>query len=294
MPCYHPIDGWYSKDVNPSGKRSIVFNMKQGLVDRYIRLPCGRCIGCRLERSRQWAVRCVHEASLYKDNCFLTLTYSPENVPEGGSLYPRHFVLFMKRLRKKFGSDIRFFQCGEYGELLKRPHHHVCLFNFDFPDKVLFSMRNKIPLYRSSFLEKLWPYGFSSIGAVTFDSAAYVARYIVKKVNGDLAEDHYKGLVPEYITMSRKPGIGANWFKKFSSDVYPSDCVISKNFKAKPPRYYDKIFDLTNNFSMSIIKGKRIIRGKQFEEDSTSERLLVREEVQRLKFNNLSRSYEST
>jgi len=86
MPCYYPIKGYKSKKREPSGKRKIVFYAHQGLVDMPVTIPCGRCVGCRLERSRQWAMRCMHEASLHEENIFITLTYNPENLPEGNTL----------------------------------------------------------------------------------------------------------------------------------------------------------------------------------------------------------------
>ena len=118
---------------------------------------------------------------MYDDNCFITLTYSNQHIPADGSLDVRVFQKFMKRLRKRFGDGIRFYHCGEYGSLLGRPHYHACLFNFDFPDKYLWKENNGQKLYRSPSLEELWPYGYSSIGTVTFESAAYVARYILKR-----------------------------------------------------------------------------------------------------------------
>ena len=162
MPCYHPIPAYRSPrclDLK-SGKPKIFFKeiqVKAWPGYESFEVPCGQCIGCRLERSRQWAMRCCHEASLYDLNCFITLTYDPEHLPPDGSLVLDHFQRFMKRLRKRFGSGIRFFHCGEYGEKFARPHYHACLFNFDFPDKVLYTIRDEIRLYRSAILEELWP-----------------------------------------------------------------------------------------------------------------------------------------
>jgi hypothetical protein len=220
MPCYKPLEAWYSKDVNPSGRRGIVFNPSLALQrDDPINISCGQCIGCRLERSRQWAIRCMHEASLHEENSFITLTFSPEHLvarDNPWSLDVRDWQLFMKRLRKRTGKKIRFYHCGEYGELHKRPHYHACLFGYDFPDKRLWRVVNGQRLYTSYFLQELWPYGFSTIGTVTFESAAYVARYIMKKVSGKNADDYYQwfddetGEIfdrhPEYTTMSRRPG----------------------------------------------------------------------------------------
>lgn len=286
------MKGYRSLFKNASGKRSIVFSLKSGYSDMKVTLPCGQCIGCRLDRSRQWAIRCMHEASLYTRNCFITLTFNDKYVTD--SLDKRDFVLFMKRLRKKFGQGVRYFHCGEYGELLQRPHHHACLFNFDFPDKVLFSVNRGVPLYRSALLEKLWPFGFCTVGSVTFESAAYVARYVTKKITGKLAESHYQGKVPEYVTMSRRPGIARKWFESFKDDVYPSDFVVIRDgIKCRPPRYYDSIYDLQDPDSFATIKSKRISRLKNHLDDLTPERLSVREEVQLSRFSHLKRSYEN-
>lgn len=267
MACYHPLHGYRAAVPNASGKRGIVFNPAHGFKDLPVTVPCGQCIGCRLERSRQWAIRCMHEASLHEDNCFITLTYNNEHLPADGSLNLDHFQRFMKRLRKKFGK-VRFFHCGEYGELNSRPHYHACIFGFDFPDRELFSSRDNIKLYRSKSLEQLWPYGFATIGDVTFESAAYVARYIMKKVNGERAEDHYKSvdldsgevfdIKPEYVTMSRRPGIAAVWFEKFGNEVYPDDFVVIRGKKMRPPKFYDALLERTHSELFDKVKDKRV------------------------------------
>lgn len=292
MPCYHPLAAWKSKSLTVNGKRGITFRPDDGFTDKPLELPCGRCIGCRLERSRQWAVRCMHEAKCWEDNCFITLTYNEENCPPSGSLVPRHFVLFMKKLRAKYGKGIRFFHCGEYGEKLMRPHHHAILFNFDFPDKKVHSVRDGIRLYRSDILDALWGFGFCSIGEATFESAAYVARYAMKKVYGPDAKDYYEWKVPEYLTMSRRPGIGASWIKKFQGDVYPADEVIVNGHRCKPPRYYD---EWMRRYSIAPItedlKRKRKVAAKD-NPDGTGKRLIVREAVKTAAVKFLKRSPE--
>lgn len=284
------MSAWYSKEVNPSGKRSLVFTKDKALQpDAEIEIPCGQCVGCRLERSRQWAIRCVHEASLYEDNCFLTLTFSPEYLEQREnpwSLDKKDFQKFMKRLRKKYGAGIRYFHCGEYGDTYLRPHYHACLFNFDFPDKRLWSIRDDIRLYVSDSLNELWPYGFSTIGDVTFDSAAYVARYIMKKITGDDAEEHYKRIleetgelievIPEYTTMSLKPGIGQGWFDKYQTDVYPDDFVVINGKKMRPPKFYDRQLEKQSPYEHDWIKDQRKVKAVQFNEDNTRERLDVK------------------
>lgn len=299
MPCYHPMTAYRSRSGrNPeTGLWPITFNVKEGYLDKSLTVPCGKCIGCRLERSRQWAIRCVHEASLYQNNCFITLTYDDKHIPDCKAdqakvPWKEDYVLFMKKLRKRYGEGIRFFHCGEYGEQFQRPHHHACLFNFDFEDKVLWSVRNGVRLFRSDALQKLWPYGYSTIGEVTWESAAYVARYVVKKITGDKAEAHYGGRVPEYITMSRRPGIGKPWFDKYKSDVLSGDKIIVRNdLIVRPAKYYDNQYDKTNHLQMERIKRKRQKLINQT--NNTPERLAVREKIKLKSFKLLKRSLEN-
>lgn len=304
MPCYSPLTGYYSRYLNPTGKRSIVFNIREAQDDNPVPLPCGQCIGCRLERSRQWAIRCVHEASLYLHNSFITLTYDQQNLPEDKSLNKTHFQLFMKRLRKKYGPNIRYFHCGEYGEKFSRPHYHACLFNFDFRDKKLYKCVNDINLYTSESLSELWPLGFSTIGDVTFESAAYVARYITKKITGPHALDHYtkydkntgeviEDRIPEYTTMSRRPGIGRPWLEKFLTDVYPDDFVVLRSKKLRPPKYYDAVFASKLPFEHDDIKERRQTTAKKHAPNNTRERLRVREILQTEKIKTLKRNFEN-
>lgn len=283
MPCYHPLTAYRS------AQGDVVF-VERGDIVATLALPCGRCIGCRLERSRQWAVRILHETKCHADSCFLTLTFDEEHCPRNRSLDYKVFQDFMKRLRKRFsGKRVRFFMCGEYGEQFDRPHFHACIFGIDFADKVLFSSAGGTKLYTSPVLDGLWPFGFSSIGEVTFESAAYVARYCVKKVNGDLAKDHYAMVdldtgevyqrTPEFAHMSLKPGIGALWLEKFRSDVYPRDYVVARGHKSKPPRYYDKRLKAALPDMHEDIICKRELDSLLRLDDNTSERLAVREVV---------------
>ncbi len=247
----------------------MVFNHRDSPEGESFELPCGQCVGCRLERSRQWAMRCVHEASLHEENCFLTLTYDDEHLPVRikslgpkarvqNSLILSDYQDFMKRLRKKYGSGIRFFHCGEYGDALGRPHYHAVIFNHDFPDKVLHRVTPQgHRLYTSESLEKLWPNGFALIGDVTFESAAYVARYVMKKVTGEPAAAHYQGRKPEYTTMSRRPGIGRGWYDKYKAEVYPFDEIIVNSKPVRPPRFYDNLLDKEDPDLLQSLKERR-------------------------------------
>ena len=168
-----PLQGYRAKFVNPTGKRPIVFNPNAGFRDLPVSVPCGRCTGCRLEYSRQWAIRCVHEAQMHEHNAFITLTFDKEHLPDDHSIRKEHLQKFFKRLRKRIGVDIRYFACGEYGSRNNRPHYHAIIFGYDFPDKYLHTKtRNGDLLFRSPTLEKAWKFGYSLIGHVTFESAA--------------------------------------------------------------------------------------------------------------------------
>jgi len=243
MTCYKPLSGYRARVPEASGKYKIVFNPMQGYLDLPVTVPCGQCIGCRLERSRQWAMRCVFESSLHVDNCFITLTYDDDHLPANKSLDVTHFQKFMKRLRFEYGNGIRFFHCGEYGDKYGRPHYHAILFNCDFPDKYFWQMSGNQKLYRSDILEELWPFGISSIGEVTVKSVAYVARYTLKKRLSFSTETGLCKPVPEYVTMSRRPGIASEWFNLFCTDVYPNDSLIFNGLEYRPPRYFDKLLE---------------------------------------------------
>lgn len=257
MPCYTPLQAY----VNPTektlnGKKLIQFVDNQ---TEPLPLPCGQCIGCRLERSRQWAIRCIHEAQLHTNNCFVTLTIdSNQSVERQTTLVKRDVQLFIKRVRKKFsGKKILYFYCGEYGEKYSRPHYHVCFFNLDFDDKTLYSANSGNPLYTSETLTKLWGKGHAIIGELTFESAAYTARYITKKITGPQADEYYSGRQPEYINMSLKPAIGLRWIEKFHTDVYPLDACILRGTKVRPAKYYDKYFEKNFPEKFDRIKSSR-------------------------------------
>lgn len=283
MACFKPLTAYRNLQ---SGAISF---FERGDV-RELRIPCGQCIGCRLERSRQNAIRCVHESQMHDVNVFITLTYNQDS----GSVYSlcyRDFQLFMKKLRKKYGK-VRFYMAGEYGEHTRRPHFHALLFGVDFTDKVFFKRSDSgSNVYVSKILTDLWGHGFASVGDVTFESAAYVARYIVKKVTGDLADDHYvhvdllsgevHKLVPEFTHMSLKPGIGYTWFRKYCQEVYPHDRVVIRGMEMKPPRAYDRLLKRLNPVSVmpDEVEYERYLKSLSVAEHSTSARLAVREQV---------------
>lgn len=272
---------------------------ERGDVVATLEIPCGRCQGCRLERSRQWAVRCTHELQLHERNCFVTLTYDEEHLPPGQSLRHSDFVLFMRRLRRKRGA-VRFFMCGEYGEGLGRPHYHAILFGCDFSDRELCG-RTKSGLddYSSVALTDLWPLGRSRIGDANFKSAGYVGRYIMGKELGESAGlrralvDPVTGEMtfraPEYCQMSRRPGIAYQWLLQYWSDVVPFGKTVINGVEVKVPRYYDKIIARVDPELFEEIVYRRRQAALPHAADNTRARLAVKETVLKAKLSHLKR-----
>lgn len=300
-----------------------------------IKLPCGQCAGCRLERSRQWALRCVHESSLHSNSYFVTLTFNESHVPTDGCVRPRHLQLFMKRLRKWYDSHlkgastqaapaarecIRFYGVGEYGDSGARPHYHLCLFGLVLPDLKVFQRRPGYVTYTSATLERLWPFGFALVAELTFETAAYAARYVMKKMTGGLADRNYvvlddetgalQELEPEFSVMSRggravdpvtgkkRGGLGRGWFNQFGMEVYndrQASCIVNGR-EVRPPVAYDRWLEVENPEAFARLKLQREVKMKEFRRSGElhPRRLSVQEEVlkARQKFYT-KRSYES-
>lgn len=299
MTCYNPLVA-YKLD----GK--VVFH-KPFAFAKGFNLPCGQCIGCRLEYSRQWAVRCVHEAQMHDENCFITLTFNNDALKERRNPYSldkTEFQKFMKRVRKRYAHKIRFFHCGEYGEKNNRPHYHALMFGHDFRDKKLWSINGGNRLYISQELQELWPYGFNTIGEVNFETAAYTARYVMKKHKGDDVVEKYQitdedgviwDRIPEYCTMSRgrkkdgDGGIGYRWYLKYGwSDCHKHDYVVVNGHETRPPRFYDKLCD---EKVFEKIKQKRVEEAPEpiINYNENMDRLWVKEEVKKISLDRSAR-----
>lgn len=290
MSCYHPLrahrsiggEVWIGYDPTRDG--------------RAFEVPCGRCIGCKLDRARAWSVRITHEAQLYDRNWFATFTYSDEALPASRSLEYRDFQLFMKRLRKKLRGDVggpeggyplRFFCAGEYGGRTGRPHYHAVLFNTRFGDEV----RLQNGRSSSRIVEELWSHGNVVLDSVNQSTAAYVAGYSLKKVYGPRAREHYEDVVnlrtgeltsrrPEFVTMSRRPGIGAWWYQRFAGDLFPVDHAVVDGKRWKVPNYYWYRFrDEAEPSLVEELQERRFERAAEQIAESTPERRSVREEV---------------
>lgn len=306
MACNKPLTGYRSLRVSKdplTGEikkdRSIVFNVREGYSDLPVTVPCGQCMGCRISRNRELAIRCAHEASLYENNCFLTLTYDDEHLPDFGSIVPEHPVLFMKRLRKRFGANIRSFGCAEYGEKHKRPHYHLLLFNFDFPDKeaIAKDKTGEHTYFKSEECNKLWKDGFHVIGGLDYESCAYVSRYVCKKITGKKQRSHYGTcsdlvtreerlvrLPEQSICRSRRPGIGKGWLELFHQDVYNYDYVVHNGKTFRTPAYYDSLFEKMYPDEFKGIKADRRINAKREKPDDYFQRLDAREKIMEIRF----------
>lgn len=229
------------------------------LVSDFIELPCGKCIDCRIKYSKAWADRCMLEASYYDSNYFITLTYDDAHLPfssyvdngvikQAPTLALRDVQLFLKRLRKQ-GYKFRYFMCGEYGSNTLRPHYHICFFGLKIDDlQLLKKSKHGFDYYISDSISNIWNQGFIIITPLTWETCAYTARYCLKKVNNNLTDFYEKyNVIPEFITMSRNPGIARQYYDEHKADIYEHDelhIATSKGSrKRRPPRYFDKIFE---------------------------------------------------
>jgi len=269
-----------------------------------MQVPCGRCIGCRLDYSKDWAVRGYHESTLHLQNSFLTLTFAPEHYPSNGSVDVRDMQLFFKKYRNYiYPAKLRYMYCGEYGDQTKRAHYHAIVFGHTFHDLQFYKIKDGNTYFISPTLEEIWSYGQCTVGQADFKSIAYVARYITKKVNGagkDTAYmnfdrdtgEYYGQLNQEFFNTSRNPGIGANWVDKYWRDLN-ADYVVINGTKFRIPRFYfERMLErgLVDNFA---VKSRRELRAIEHAEDNTPARRLVRKRCHELKARKLKRSFES-
>lgn len=330
MSCYHPIKGFIigqtinnkkeliitSYDIDhiellTNGKyRQCVDPHRSPHAERvfreFIEIPCGRCIGCRLAYSRQWADRCMCEKENHDESWFVTLTYSPENMPyseyidndgvitDVGTLVKRDFQLFMKRLRKNTGQKVRYFAAGEYGSETARPHYHAIIFGLHLDDLTVYKRNFQGDIYyNSETLSKIWNQGHVVIAEVTWESCAYVARYIMKKQLGK-SSDVYEllNIEPEFTVMSRKPGIGLEYFEKHKQEFldYKESNLATSNGgrKIKNIKYFDKKLELEfpvwyNNYQEDKKKAAEAIKAYKLSQTDLDYQSLLEVEERQLK-----------
>lgn len=231
---------------------SVKTHPKSGFSE-VVTVSCGNCLECLQARSREWAFRIVDECRDYKDNCFLTLTYNNDNLPDDGCVSRREVQLFIKRLRKFLEpKHIRFFACGEYGSHGKRPHYHVIVFNWYPDDCYFFQYKDGSALFRSPTLEKIWTKGFSAVGKVTFDTALYCSKYMNK-----LEFKNTKILIPPFVQMSNRPGIG--YKSVYRCDINTDRIYVNGKY-TKIPRYYLKVME-RDGIAVDELKCRRQVQG---------------------------------
>lgn len=263
----------YDDEVSPDAK---------AVYSNYIEIPCGKCISCRLKRSKEWANRCMLELPYHEQSWFVTLTYSDEYVPfntildDYGNYYnsltlrKEDLQKFFKRLRKnyKYDNHIKYYACGEYGDnpdATQRPHYHCIIFGLKLDDlKFYKTSRLGFSYYNSDFLSSIWPYGHVVIAEVSWETCAYTARYIMKKKYGYQANDYeVENKLPEFTTMSLNPAIGYEYFQENKDKIYDLDSIsISTSNgakKFKPPKYFDSKMseDLEDAFKLREIRSVR-------------------------------------
>lgn len=300
MPCYHPL----TMGFDSNGERT--FKEKNHHPEFIpIVIGCGKCIGCRIDRSREWAIRCQHEIQMHENSCFITLTYRNSELPitdEGlPTLHHEHFQAFMKRLRYHYNNqDIGYFMCGEYGGETHRPHYHAILFGLDFKDKqALRKNENGDLLYTSKQLDELWGHNNpdekpNEIGEANFKSAAYIARYVVKKLGGPM-ESLYDGRLPDYGKSSRKYAIGKKWLEKYWEDIFNyNELILPDGTRAPIPRYYIKWLQ-KHKFDRYMKYRSRdltFMDTQKYRLEQSSQRLKVKKIIKQKSIKRLQRQFE--
>ncbi len=274
MACFAPKQAWMH--MCPDGKYKLTFKV---MLDKspdelkslgYIPLaiPCRKCLGCRADYAKEWAVRCaLEDYESEGDSYFVTLTYDDTNLPlctdnrcdrDCGfgidsflpTLQKRDLQLFFKRLRKS-GKSFRYFACGEYGDRTCRPHYHCILFNLGLLDLTLYSNKNGVQYYTSDFLTDVWKKGNVIVTRYEYGTGAYVAKYVQKQFMESWSDDDPRQR--PFLLMSRKPGIGRAYLDSHPESVLhdkvtylQGDHVVS----SRPPKYSDYIL---NNFNRDLL-----------------------------------------
>lgn len=333
MACTSPLKGVIlGKDILTGKKIVKVVSRHDDSFQGYetFPVPCGQCMACRLEYSRQWANRCMMEAQYHGRCCFVTLTYDDLHVPRTSFRAPgsqrmvycytlcrRDVQLFFKRLRKLFpGCVIRYFGCGEYGAKHLRPHYHIILFGIDFDDKkAIHNSQTGHVMYESETLNKLWSFpprllgesysstvaGLATVQECTWETCAYTARYVTKKLKGPYA-DFYKdrNMVPPFTMMSRRPGIGRQYYDDHP-DLFDSDFIHLSTpdggLKFRPPKYFTKLYEQDSPELAEVMKDVRraiaieqeMLMSSMVQYDS-EEYLQIQDHVLESRINSLKRS----
>lgn len=289
MPCYRPVDAWM-----PLGGGQIVF--REIGDSRQIKVPCNQCIGCRIDRREEWAIRNYCESKMHQHSWFITPTYDEEHLPLHGSLVPSHLSDFVRALRRKTRlGKLRFFGVGEYGDTFGRPHYHLLVYGPDIPDlRKVNSIHAKKDVFGSEIVSSAWGKGGVAVQRMTLGAARYCAGYVFKKMTGKAADEHYSRvdpvtgelvkLVPEFSRMSRKPGIGFAYLEGYWRDIFLSgnDNIVVNGRPCRVPGFFvDRMDDILSSDSllMDEYDHRRQKAAIDRSDDSSPDRLAVREHV---------------
>lgn len=278
MACFHPMKAYKIDE-------GITFKLPKYGYYEELKIPCGKCIGCKLDHANDWATRCWCEMQSWKNNCFVTLTYNDENLPDGGYLSKEDIQKFLKRLRYyetgieewenpqngKTEKPIRYLLCGEYGPNgTRRAHYHLLIFNWK-PEKLKFYKENHNgdKLYTSKQINEIWGKGFATIGELNYKSACYVARYCTKKMFNNIKHAELKKMEiqPEFILMSRNGGIGIKHWKQYKKEILKREGILIKikdKVKNKRiPKYYERKYKEENEKQYEKYRTKKILKSQE-------------------------------
>lgn len=268
-----------------------------------INLPCGVCFGCRMDNSRMWSLRMMHEAKFSSSSYFVTLTYRPEALPLYGNLNYDHLEKFWKKARHEFafdGTKLGYFACGEYGDKSLRPHYHFAGFDWNITDLRLFKETDHGPYFLSDHLADVWGHGNVIVAQLDWMTAAYCARYVTKKMRGknlrflpDECADPVTGEVPSFKVERafQSQGIGLRWYEANADEVWNLDgCLYNNQYMVTPPRYYFKQLEKHDPERAAIVKLKRIAEHPfEFIDIEKDRELLYQMEARRLQLATLKR-----
>lgn len=266
MPCATPLTAY-----RPTNGGPVRFSRPQQTTYQPIQLPCGKCILCREEHARQWAVRITNEASLWPLNSFVTLTYDDEHLPANEQLNYKDLQDFWKRLRKRVG-PLRYYSVGEYGDKTNRPHYHACIFGHAFEQDRTILRTTPYLLWTNPTLLETWGNGHVSVGALTFQTAQYTASYVTKKLGYKhryTQLDRESGQLVDMVQprafisngggrqTGRQAAIGKLFLEKHGDNIYAHDRVVINGKPQKPPRYYDNWLKKRSEIALQMVKDQR-------------------------------------
>lgn len=244
MSCYFPIlahrlfidsEGkWHIKFESRNRVDYSIRSMRSKYGDDLLLLPCGKCLGCKFDKAKDWATRVYCESLYHEKSCFLTLTYDDYHLPKNQDINKENVLDFIKKLRNR-GEAVRYFGCGERGESTSRIHAHLILFGYSPSDLEFYSRgSNGDALYLSATLSQLWDKGHVIVGEVSYKSAGYVARYTTKKIGDD----------DSFLICSNRPGIGYRYCMDHGKEIIETGYVygdFGDSYKASIPRYFEKL-----------------------------------------------------